>query len=462
MTSNNCIILKKSWPVHRSDRSRRSHLGGDPLMPKNEAWPTCIVTTWPDPSQPPVKVPRPPNFLAQIDCAEIQSFDGRQYLPRDGLLSFFHVMQEDLGNDDDDNRCIVKHYRGTDLVRRNPPETAPPFRSARSTLMAMQGFDPVESMPPKSAERESRRYGFVPLSMHPATTHLDPDSKLKRTAAQQAAGGRKAYEAQQTKTLSEILGEPASDTSPTAFDSASLTAAYVVRCILSTSQTKVMASLDTYRKLVADLDRGHVEPHIVKAWEQRELSRQQQLEIQDAWRKGLSACNTAASVLPDLLTKIERYEPLHDCGDNVRQGLKLIEPQLGMVVGQDLLSTIVRNAWIQLLRLYDVEEANPPANALAAAKQTVRGARYNANQLLGFPFEIQSESFKRAVEKATRHGYAPPDTPAEDMRLLAQFDTCYGGWGTMFADCGKVYFFLHKSDLEDHRFDHAVAVIDGG
>ncbi|MFM9863205.1 MAG: DUF1963 domain-containing protein [Micropepsaceae bacterium] len=468
MTSNNSIVLKKRWPVHRGDRNSRSHLGGDPLMPKDEAWPTCIVTgRWLAPDRPPVKEPQPPNFLAQIDCAELPAFDGRQHLPRDGLLSFFHVMHEDIGNDDD-NRCIVKHYRGANLVSRNPPETVPPFRSTRSTLMAMNGldpvnsFDPVKSLPPESAAHENRRYGFVPISMHAATTHLDPDSMLNRTAAQPAVGDRKPYEAQRTKTLSDILGEPASGTSPSAFDSASLTAAYVARCILSTCQTKATASLDNYRKLVAGLDRGHVEPHIVKAWEQRGLSRQQQLEIQDDWRKGLSASNSVALVSQDLLAKIERHEPLHDCGDNVRQALKLIEPQLRMIVGQQELSTIVRNAWIQLLRLYDVEDAKPPADALNAAGQTVRGALYNANQLLGFPYETQSESFEKAAEVAVRHGYAPPNTPAVDMRLLAQFDTCFGGWGAMFADCGKAYFFLHRSDLEAHRFEHAVAIIDGG
>jgi uncharacterized protein YwqG len=48
---------------------------------------------------------------------------------------------------------------------------------------------------------------------------------------------------------------------------------------------------------------------------------------------------------------------------------------------------------------------------------------------------------------------------AKDWRLLLQIDTDDEGPGWMWGDCGRIYFWMHKDDLREHRFTNARLIL---
>ncbi|MEM6679155.1 MAG: DUF1963 domain-containing protein [Pseudomonadota bacterium] len=86
------IYLRRHWPPTPtpSDNGPRSRLGGLPQLARGSAWPRRPKTG------------RPYHFLAQIDCAELPTLEGRSPLPRDGLLLFFADLDEEMLFDDEE------------------------------------------------------------------------------------------------------------------------------------------------------------------------------------------------------------------------------------------------------------------------------------------------------------------------------------------------------------------------
>ncbi len=102
----------------------------------------------------------------------------------------------------------------------------------------------------------------------------------------------------------------------------------------------------------------------------------------------------------------------------------------------------------------------------------------NTSKLLGWPDLIQG-NITQECELVTR-GYrqgSPEDyekvpaqlreqarrTSLEDWRLLFQLDTVSGGgFELMFGDCGRIYFFIRKEDLQARRFDRVWLTLQCG
>lgn len=93
----------------------------------------------------------------------------------------------------------------------------------------------------------------------------------------------------------------------------------------------------------------------------------------------------------------------------------------------------------------------------------------NATKLLGWPDIIQNnmtlecELVSRGHYLGGRWESVPPEErdalrgpSVEEWRLLFQLDTvAHGDFELMFGDCGRVYFYIKKSDLLARRFDRA-------
>lgn len=87
------------------------------------------------------------------------------------------------------------------------------------------------------------------------------------------------------------------------------------------------------------------------------------------------------------------------------------------------------------------------------------------HQLLGHPHLIQNDMRRECalasngINAGDEHGYRDPRAgellanAAGEWRLLLQIDTDEAGPGWMWGDCGRLYFWIRRSDLAARAFD---------
>ena len=198
----NSALMKKHWPIHARDRNALSHLGGDPLLPSAADWPLCVF----EGEQQPI------HFLAQIDCSSLPQFDGRSLLPQTGLLSFFLLIHEELGGEDE-NTCAVRYFPMSQRLERYiPPENLMPNYAARTYD---QGF--MDFLSPAKSNLAVRRFGFVPITLEPFKTQIHPEASPMAPwgpAPEPTKENLEAYYAEREAAMDSILGKEPEDDNP--------------------------------------------------------------------------------------------------------------------------------------------------------------------------------------------------------------------------------------------------------
>jgi uncharacterized protein YwqG len=132
-----------------------SKLGGKPDLPAGVAWPH-----WEG---------RPLNFIAQLDCSELQRFESAALLPPDGLLSFFYDAEEQpWGHDSADAGAarVLHHAANGGLERRAKPRAS--FRANRLELHEILTF-PTEA----GFDVEPEEIGRLSVLFDPGVSHRE-------------------------------------------------------------------------------------------------------------------------------------------------------------------------------------------------------------------------------------------------------------------------------------------------
>ena len=424
--SANSALMKKHWPVRARDRNALSHLGGDPMLPSAGDWPRCVFQG----------EDQPMHFLAQIDCAALPDFEGRALLPKTGLLSFFLLMHIGLGAEAE-NICAVRYFpnlRG--LQRQIPPADLMPNYDGRTYD---QGF--MDYLPPAMANLAVRRFAFVPVSLEPFVTHVHPEASPMApwgAAPEPTKENLEAYYAERNAAMEAVLGKEPEDDNPAEFvlEPSWPETVYAARHALEIGATSLLNRYTETFSMTSNEDGSPSSPPELSA-------------TSLGWLEKLK--------LPqEMLENLKRRPILEDPGAKVREIVNDVVDQVG---GLNFYQAM--GAPIRLLRQFNVEDVPCSPKVLEKARALAQEVDWNSNQIMGFQQEVQGGSNETALKKAKRWGWAPKEAQPTDMQLLAQFDTCYGGWGAMFASSGKAFFYIQKSDLAEGRFDRVVSVVEG-
>ncbi|HEX2135588.1 MAG TPA: DUF1963 domain-containing protein [Microvirga sp.] len=443
----NAIFLKKRWPYRAADLGASSHLGGDPMLPDGEPWPACPRSGGPEPL----------HFLAQIDCGALPDVEGRHLLPGRGLLSFFLLIWDGLGSDEDRDPIswAVRHFdrSGGRLARRPPPADLKSI-DERAERFSHRGL-------PFDIPEDSKRFGFVPVSPLPLVTMRDPASESDDPASS-PPDLREHYDLSARAALRAALG-PEPPTPPLITrDEAWPETVLHARFWIETALPAAKRAAEQAGEFLAHWDAGKRRDHPFYAkderW-QRESDAEREI-VAERWRTGLRdklmLVETLEQVSPDL-AGLPAGSPVPEAA---RRALRAVQPI--MTYDPECGENDARRASLTLLRRYPADELPLGPASLAWARATTATSNYSANYLLGCPQEVQSVSPRRAWRRMEALGWAPRGSSAQDVRLLAQFDTCYSGAGFLFADCGKAYFYALEQDLAARRFDRTVVIVDGG
>jgi uncharacterized protein YwqG len=90
------------------------------------------------------------------------------------------------------------------------------------------------------------------------------------------------------------------------------------------------------------------------------------------------------------------------------------------------------------------------------------------HRLFGWPEPVQGDMQLECqlVANGIYCGDANPDPRSEvladgakDWQLLLQIDTDEANPGWMWGDCGRIYYWIHKNDLRDRRFENARLIL---
>jgi hypothetical protein len=322
-------------------------------------------------------------------------------------------------------------------------------------------------LPPAEASLAERRFGFVPLSLEPLTTFPDPSSDLQKARPSlwggrpQSSQLRDLYRTRWETATTAILGEAGPEPGDVTIEPGSPEAVYVARRALDATLASWERVTLHLSELIDCWDSSRTHPSLDDTdWHDK--SPRQRAEVAREWRENLAELTQALDEGQTLRPMLYGLSPIDVPGEPLRQRIRALFDDHMPVQSHDraVVASEGCHAAMALLHQFDVEDLRCSETMLAHARRTTRGTRYNANQLLGYPRESQAEAGLLALKKARSCGWASTMTTPADMRLLAQFDTCFGGWGAIFADCGKAYFFIHKHDLAACRFERAVVVIN--
>lgn len=403
-----CLILKKHWPWTADMTGARSHFGGLPMLPSHIAWPRCDLTYG-------VKGNYPMHFLAQIDCAELPEFNGRAFFPPDGLLFFFMLMDDSFGgmSEGQPSTTSVIYVPAREITgrRREPPADIHQSHAGHESTNVPEAED---------LERNDHLGGFVPISFVPAPSSRDPMSQRRTipTAEEQDINSRIL-----DAIYNKALGAPKYDHWTRNFSDA-----YNVETVLQVREV------------------------IYSMWLK---SKRYRLRDKVTFKELMT--NDDFQIFADLiLSEISDYPPEAAAPLEVREVVSEIWAKCS--------SSDEDSFWCaaRLARRFPIETLPFTDNTLDRLADFAKGRQDNQCLLLGFPSEAQSEGPSYALQQGKYFGLYDNSVTEDDIVLLLQLDTCYGGANWMMCDCGKLYFYIHRDDLAAGRFDRAVMTAAGG
>jgi hypothetical protein len=413
---SNAVLLKKKWPFRSVERQTRSHFGGEPSLPPEAQWPEVVSRGRLQPT----------HFLAQIDCAELPSIPERNLLPEEGLLAFYLLVGDDL----DGPVCAVRWQRESfgDLKPVRPPS------ELEAILTRTHSKD--------SAWIQQQQFGFVPIELVALETFRSPVSDLpgrpNREAVQKCHEAMPAFEAATQACLRAALGpKPELPFPGNLLDDPQWPETFAHARAWTHDAIRL-----TERGLVSLRDR---------------LSKLTQDDLKQVLSRRIFEQEELLAALGSFSLKLQDGQETRGIDSHLRASIREWKPRLDMVIhaGVAQANDISKN----LMHQFAEDEVPLSPQSVLSVRRLSLTDLYNSNQLLGYPLEGQNASAAIALDHLKRQNWASDSECVEDVCLLAQFDTCYGGVGFLFGDCDKVYFYGLKRHFESRQYDKVVTVL---